>query len=358
MELIRHPDEPLGLVIAGGADRDCPIYIEALRPGGVGEKTEALQEGDRILAINGTPTDHLTHQEAASLLQNAGAVINLEIAFDGPGNGAPVEGLTSKTVIICLHKEGNNSFGFTVRGGRTENRPVTVAHIRQGSHIYQQGTLKVGDRIMKINGVDVRRSTHAEALALLRACEYQLTLEIEFDVTIHDGLASANGPLLVEMMKPSDVPLGITLSGASRPGDPTWISAIRDAGIADRSGALHVGDRVLSINGVSLEQSSVHGAIQLLLQDNIVVAMEIVPHHLFSVRPGFDGEAFCDYNLSRWQHSLTSSPIQSVNRNLSPQSVGDPTNFLCHPETVQVELTADDVGFGFSLRGGLSLIHI
>ena len=51
--------------------------------------------------------------------------------------GAPVEGLTSKTVIICLHKEGNNSFGFTVRGGRTENRPVTVAHIRQGSHIYQ-----------------------------------------------------------------------------------------------------------------------------------------------------------------------------------------------------------------------------
>jgi C-terminal processing protease CtpA/Prc len=205
---------------------------------------------------------------------------------------------------------------------------------------------------MKINGVDVRRSTHAEALALLRACEYQLTLEIEFDVTIHDGLASANGPLLVEMMKPSDVPLGITLSGASRPGDPTWISAIRDAGIADRSGALHVGDRVLSINGVSLEQSSVHGAIQLLLQDNIVVAMEIVPHHLFSVRPGFDGEAFCDYNLSRWQHSLTSSPIQSVNRNLSPQSIGDPTNFLCHPETVQVELTADDVGFGFSLRGG------
>ena len=53
----------------------------------MGERTEALQEGDQILAINGTPTDHLTHQEAASLLQNAGSVINLEIAFDGPSEG-------------------------------------------------------------------------------------------------------------------------------------------------------------------------------------------------------------------------------------------------------------------------------
>ena len=49
----------------------------------------------------------------------------------------------------------------------------------------RQGTLKVGDRILKINGVDVRQATHAEALGLLRACNNQLTLEIEFDVTVH-----------------------------------------------------------------------------------------------------------------------------------------------------------------------------
>lgn len=51
--------------------------------------------------------------------------------------------------------------------------------------VCRQGTLKVGDRILKINGVDVRHSTHAEALGLLRACHSQLTLEIEFDVTVH-----------------------------------------------------------------------------------------------------------------------------------------------------------------------------
>ena len=38
---------------------------------------------------------------------------------------------------------------------------------------------------MKVNGMDIKRASHAEALALFRSCEYQLTLEIEFDVTIH-----------------------------------------------------------------------------------------------------------------------------------------------------------------------------
>ena len=41
---------------------------------------------------------------------------------------------------------------------------------------------------MKINSVDIKRATHAEALALLRASDAQLTLEIEFDVTVHGTL--------------------------------------------------------------------------------------------------------------------------------------------------------------------------
>ena len=62
-----------------------------------------------------------------------------------------------------------------------------------------------------------------------------------------------------------------------------------------RSGALHVGDRVLSINGTTLEHVAVEDALQLLAQSGIVVRMEIAPHHLFSVRPGFnqEGEGVC-----------------------------------------------------------------
>ena len=69
-----------------------------------------------------------------------------------------------------------------------------------------------------------------------------------------EELSAATGPLLVEMVKPVDVPLGITLSGngdspmivavgvtthapptgSSEPGDPIWIASVRDAGVADR----------------------------------------------------------------------------------------------------------------------------
>lgn len=46
-----------------------------------------MQIGDRILSINGTVTDRLTHSEALALLENAGNVVNLEIAFDALPEG-------------------------------------------------------------------------------------------------------------------------------------------------------------------------------------------------------------------------------------------------------------------------------
>lgn len=53
---------------------------------------------------------------------------------------------------------------------------------------------------------------------------------------------------------------------------------------------MHAGDRLLSINGTTLEQAAVEDAVQLLSQSGIVVRVEIAPHHLFMVRPGFNQE--------------------------------------------------------------------
>ena len=49
-------------------------------------RSQALQTGDRILSINGTSTEHLMRSEIAALLDNAGNVVNLEIAYEAsPG---------------------------------------------------------------------------------------------------------------------------------------------------------------------------------------------------------------------------------------------------------------------------------
>jgi predicted metalloprotease with PDZ domain len=86
VELLRRSREPLGIGIEGGTDRHRPAHIAHLRPGGVADKSQALQTGDRILSINGTSTEHLMRSEIAALLDNAGNVVNLEIAYEAsPG---------------------------------------------------------------------------------------------------------------------------------------------------------------------------------------------------------------------------------------------------------------------------------
>ncbi len=47
-------------------------------------RSGALQPGDWILGINGVPTQNFMQTEVNTLLQNAGNVINLEIAFEAP----------------------------------------------------------------------------------------------------------------------------------------------------------------------------------------------------------------------------------------------------------------------------------
>jgi C-terminal processing protease CtpA/Prc len=82
VELLRRSSDPLGMGVEGGVDCSRPAHISHLRPGGVAEKSLALQVGDRILSINGTPTEPLMQSEIASLLENAGTVVNLEIAYE------------------------------------------------------------------------------------------------------------------------------------------------------------------------------------------------------------------------------------------------------------------------------------
>ena len=45
-------------------------------------RSEALEVGDLILAVNGTGTRHLRHQEVVNLLHHAGGVVSLEIEYE------------------------------------------------------------------------------------------------------------------------------------------------------------------------------------------------------------------------------------------------------------------------------------
>lgn len=49
-------------------------------------RSDALQVGDYIQAINGVATNRLTQREVLSFLRSAGTIINLEVSYEVPAD--------------------------------------------------------------------------------------------------------------------------------------------------------------------------------------------------------------------------------------------------------------------------------
>ncbi|XP_044879812.1 glutamate receptor-interacting protein 2 isoform X9 [Mauremys mutica] len=192
-------------------------------------------------------------------------------------------GIIPKTIEVCLYKEGN-SYGFVLRGGAHEDwhksRPLVLTYVRPGGPADREGSLKIGDRLLSVDGIPLHSVTHADALNILRQCSQEALFQIEYDVTIMDTVANASGPLLVEIAKTPGSTLGITLTtGTHRNKQVIVIDKIKPASVVDRCGALHIGDHILSIDGTSTEHCSLLEATQLLATTSENVKLEILPAH-------------------------------------------------------------------------------
>ncbi|CAL4182673.1 unnamed protein product, partial [Meganyctiphanes norvegica] len=59
------------------------------------------------------------------------------------------------------------------------------------------------------------------------------------------------------------------------PFDPIYIAGLASGGLADRTGAIHVGDRLLAINGSSLRGKPLSEAIAMLQNSGDTVTLKI-----------------------------------------------------------------------------------
>ncbi|XP_023691741.1 synaptojanin-2-binding protein [Paramormyrops kingsleyae] len=74
----------LGFNIVGGVDQqfvsnDCGIYVAKIKDNGAAALDGRLQEGDKILAINGHKLDNLLHSAAVELFRSAGENVQLRV---------------------------------------------------------------------------------------------------------------------------------------------------------------------------------------------------------------------------------------------------------------------------------------
>ncbi|XP_064443818.1 protein scribble homolog isoform X12 [Mirounga angustirostris] len=342
------------------------IFISRIAEGGAAQRAGTLQVGDRVLSINGVDMTEARHDHAVSLLTAASPTIALLLEREAggllppsplphsppppiaattavvtatPGDSGPLRLASSLLAAalegpypveeICLPRAGG-PLGLSIVGGSDHSSHpfgiqepgVFISKVLPRGLAARSG-LRVGDRILAVNGQDIREATHQEAVsALLRPC-LELVLLVRRD-------PPPPGMRELCIQKAPGERLGISIRGgtkghAGNPCDPTdegiFISKVSPTGAAGRDGRLRVGLRLLEVNQQSLLGLTHGEAVRMLrgVGDTLTVLVcdgfdssTAVPAE---VSPGVIANPFAA-GLGR-RNSLES--ISSIDRELSPE---------------------------------------
>ncbi|KAH8416586.1 hypothetical protein KR222_010235, partial [Zaprionus bogoriensis] len=299
----------LAINFAERNDLSYPPVIGALNP--VGHAADFLAPGDRLHQIDGISTIGLSNQKILSMLcangADAGPAI-VEIEYSLPECTVSQNSLyvTSKLAQITVERE-SGCLGLTLRGGA--DYPLIVTHVRLHGPVYKTGRIKPGDRLLRVDNISLIGKTLAEAQQIIKCGHVSgyTKLTIEYDVSVVQSVEFSMGPLLIEIERPMNDKLGLVLcnyttsSGSSSAGTTSstdkidevsqsgiYIASILPASIADRCGALSVGDQVLSIDDTMIEHAAYSPDEVMTILDTSTgrgyTQMQIMPAHALARR--------------------------------------------------------------------------
>ncbi|XP_034127709.1 protein lap4 isoform X18 [Drosophila guanche] len=186
----------LGFSIIGGTDHSCVpfgnrepgIFISHIVPGGIASKCGKLRMGDRILKVNDADVSKATHQDAVLELLKPGDDIKLTIQHDPlPPGFQNIEVEYVKTEEVLLSKAENERLGMHIKGGLNGQRGnpgdpsdegVFVSKINSVGAARRDGRLKVGMRLLEVNGHSLLGASHQDAVNVLRNAGNEIQLVV------------------------------------------------------------------------------------------------------------------------------------------------------------------------------------
>ncbi|XP_029313961.1 LOW QUALITY PROTEIN: protein scribble homolog [Cottoperca gobio] len=369
--LIRN-DKGLGFSIAGGKGStpfrtaDTGIYISRIAEGGSAHRDSTLHVGDRVISINGVDMTEARHDQAVALLTGTSPTISLLVERDlnapggSPGQSRarahsppppePSDSPDQEEDGLTLH--GNNlsrmedeypieevilvksggPLGLSIVGGSDHashpfgiNEPgVFISKVIPEGLACESG-LRVGDRILEVNAIDLRHATHQEAVRALLANKQEICMLVRRD-------PSPPGMQEIVIQKQPGEKLGISIRGgakghAGNPFDPTdegiFISKVSSSGAAARDSRLQIGMRILEVNNHSLLGMTHTEAVRVLraVGDSLVMLMcdGFDPQKMTGVEasPGIIANPFATGIVRK--NSMES--ISSIDRDLSPEEM-------------------------------------
>uniref|UniRef100_A0A672JIR6 Membrane associated guanylate kinase, WW and PDZ domain containing 2b n=1 Tax=Salarias fasciatus TaxID=181472 RepID=A0A672JIR6_SALFA len=221
------------------------------------------------------------------------------------------EGSALQTSDVVIHRKENEGFGFVIISSlnRPENATViTVPHkigrIIEGSPADRCGKLKVGDRILAVNGQSIISMPHADIVKLIKDAGLTVTLHIipEEGKCAHSGPSSEKQSPMTQKHSPQTQPSPVAQpsQGGAQPGQMSlqpgqadydyftveleksakgfgfsirggreykmdlFVLRLAEDGPAIRNGRMRVGDQIIEINGDSTRDMTHARAIELI----------------------------------------------------------------------------------------------
>ncbi|XP_029071001.1 disks large homolog 1 isoform X10 [Monodon monoceros] len=256
-------------------------------------------------------------------------------------------------------ERGNSGLGFSIAGGTDnphigDDSSIFITKIIAGGAAAQDGRLRVNDCILRVNEVDVRDVTHSKAVEALKEAGSIVRLYVKRRKPVSEKIME------IKLIK-GPKGLGFSIAGGVGnqhiPGDNSiYVTKIIEGGAAHKDGKLQIGDKLLAVNTVCLEEVTHEEAVTALKNTSDFVFLKVAKPTSMYMN---DGYAPPDITNSSSQpvdnHVSTSSYLGQTPASparYSPVSKAVLGDDEITREPRKVVLHRGSTGLGFNIVGG------
>ncbi|XP_070287789.1 multiple PDZ domain protein isoform X7 [Myotis yumanensis] len=376
------------------------VIIKSLTEHGVAAKDGRLKVGDQILAIDDEVVVGYPVEKFISLLKTAKTTVKLTFRAENPdsqavasaagtSNGekknssqapmAPPPGSpepepvrsTSRSSTPAVFasdpttcpiipgcettieiSKGRTGLGLSIVGGADTLLGAIIIHeVYEEGAACKDGRLWAGDQILEVNGIDLRKATHDEAINVLRQTPQRVRLTLYRDEAPYKE-EDVCDTLTIELQKKPGKGLGLSIVG-KRNDTGVFVSDIVKGGIADADGRLMQGDQIVMVNGEDVRNATQEAVAALLKCSLGTVTLEVGrikagPFH--SERRPSQSSQMSECSLSSFTFPLSgSSASESLESSSKKNALASEIQGL---RTVEIKKGPTD-SLGISIAGGV-----
>ncbi|KAH0504378.1 Disks large-like protein 1 [Microtus ochrogaster] len=256
-------------------------------------------------------------------------------------------------------ERGNSGLGFSIAGGTDnphigDDSSIFITKIITGGAAAQDGRLRVNDCILRVNEADVRDVTHSKAVEALKEAGSIVRLYVKRRKPASEKIME------IKLIK-GPKGLGFSIAGGVGnqhiPGDNSiYVTKIIEGGAAHKDGKLQIGDKLLAVNSVCLEEVTHEEAVTALKNTSDFVYLKVAKPTSMYINDGYAPP------------DITNSSSQPIDNHVSPssylgQTPASPARYSPISKAVlgddeitreprKVVLHRGSTGLGFNIVGG------